>query len=110
MYASELRTCALGAVVCVLLGAGMGLGWHYLDPGSRPGAIASAATPLAQQEVPSVPLSSPSPPRETSVFDAPLFPGLTRNPQPAESRPRCGKGHACGKHKPDRLAAVSPHV
>ena len=24
MYASELRTCALGAVVCVLLGAGMG--------------------------------------------------------------------------------------
>jgi len=31
MYESELSTCDLGAVVCVLLAAGIGLGWHYLD-------------------------------------------------------------------------------
>ena len=28
MYASELRTCGLGAIVTVLLGAGIGVGWH----------------------------------------------------------------------------------
>jgi hypothetical protein len=31
MYESELSTCNLGAVVCVLLAAGIGFGWHYLD-------------------------------------------------------------------------------
>jgi len=29
MYASELRTYGLSAVVAVLLGAGTGFGWHY---------------------------------------------------------------------------------
>ena len=29
MYASELRTYGLAAVVAVLLGAGIGVGWHY---------------------------------------------------------------------------------
>ena len=28
MYASELRTCGLSAVVTVLLGAGVGVGWY----------------------------------------------------------------------------------
>ena len=28
MYDPELRTCGLGAVVSVLLGAGIGFGWH----------------------------------------------------------------------------------
>jgi len=27
--ASEVRTCGLSAVVAVLLGAGIGVGWHY---------------------------------------------------------------------------------
>src|SRR5215472_15344688 len=100
MYGSELRTCALGAIICVLLGAGTGYGWHYLDAGGRLGAVASAATPLAKQDAPSPPVASPSPPREAAVVDGPLFPGLSRNSQPAESHPRCAKGHACGKHKP----------
>ena len=33
MYESELRTYALGAVVCVALGAGIGFGWNL--PGHR---------------------------------------------------------------------------
>ena len=110
MYGSELRTCAVGAIICVLLGAGIGYGWHYLDTGGRPGAVVSAATPLVKQEAPSPPASNPSPPRETPALDGPLFPGLSRIPQPAESRSQCAKGHACGKHKPDRLAAASPPV
>jgi hypothetical protein len=31
MYGMELRTYGLGAVVAVLLSAGIGFGWHYLD-------------------------------------------------------------------------------
>ena len=69
MYASELRTCAFGAVVCVLLGAGIGYGWHYLDTGDRPGAVAVTATPAAKQSAPSRPSSNPFPPRETLVVD-----------------------------------------
>src|SRR5262249_46333589 len=110
MYGSELRTCALGAVVCVLFGAGIGCGWHYVDTSGRPGAVVSAATPLVKQEAPSPPASNPSPPRETPALDGPLFPGLPRIPQPAEGRSQCAKGHAWGKHKPDRLAAASPPV
>jgi hypothetical protein len=109
MYGWELRTCALGAIICVLLGAGIGYGWHYLDTDGRPGAVAAAVTPLAKQDAPGPPPSNSSP-RETPVADGPLFPGLSRNPQPAESLPRCAKGHACGKHKPDRLGAASPPV
>ena len=47
MYESELSTCNLGAVVCVLLAAGIGFGWHQLDNGG--GRAAIAATPLAQR-------------------------------------------------------------
>jgi hypothetical protein len=74
MYASELRTCGLGAIVAVLLGAGGGLGWHYFaDSG---GATASAVTPLAKQEAPTGPLSNLPPPREGPVFDVPGSPAL----------------------------------
>ena len=47
MYDPELRICGLGAVVSVLLGAGIGFGWHQLDNGG--GRAAIAATPLAQR-------------------------------------------------------------
>ena len=110
MYASELRACGLGAVVCVFLGAGIGFGWHYLDNGGGRAAVAPAATPLAKQDAPNPPASNPSPPREIAVVDGPLFPGLSRSPLPAESRSQCAKGHACGKHKPFRLGAASPPV
>src|SRR6516165_2286374 len=38
MYGSELRTCGLGAVVALVLGADGGFGWHYLADGV--GAVA----------------------------------------------------------------------
>src|SRR5215467_4482107 len=110
MYGSELRTCALGAIICMLLGAGIGYGWHYLDTGDRPGAVAATATPAAKQNAPSPPPPNTSPPQGGPAVNVPLFPGLTRIPQPAESHPRCGKGHACGKHKPDHLGAGSLQV
>jgi hypothetical protein len=46
MYASELRTCGLGAVVVVLLGAGIGFCWHYFADTAGATAAASAVTPL----------------------------------------------------------------
>ena len=107
----EIRGRLLGtdAYSFTLLGAGMGFGWHYLDTsGGR--AVAPAATLLAKQDAPNPPASNPSPPREIAVVDGPLFPGLSRNPQPAERHARCAKGHACMKHKPIRLGAASPQV
>jgi hypothetical protein len=109
MYGSELRTCGLGAVVCVLLGAGIGYGWHYLDNGGVTAIAASVSTPLAKQNVPGPPPPNP-PPRETPVLDVPQLPGLSHYPQPARSHPRCAKGHACGKHQPDGLGATSPQA
>ena len=106
MYGLELRTCSLGVVVAVLIGAGIGFGWHYLDTaGVR--AVAAAATPLALQDAPSRPPANPPPPREAPILDGPLFPGLSGYPQPALSHLPCAKGHACGKHQPDRIGATS---
>jgi hypothetical protein len=76
MYASELRTCGLGAIVAVLLGAGGGLGWHYFADSGSATASASAVTPLAKQEAPTGPLSNLPPPREGPVFDVPGSPAL----------------------------------
>ena len=81
MYASELRTCGLGAVVAVLLGGGVGFGWHFFADSVR--AEAAAITPLAQQDAPNPPMACPPPPREGPVRDATLPPVLSRpNNQP----------------------------
>jgi len=83
MYASELRTYVLGGVVCVLLGAGTGFGWHYFAD-SASGRAAVATTQLAQQDASPQPLSSnPPAAAESSALNAPPFPGLSRYPQPA---------------------------
>jgi len=51
MFPELLRTYALSAVVCVLLGIGIGFGWHFVDrAGGR--IAASAATPPAKQDAP----------------------------------------------------------
>jgi hypothetical protein len=104
MYASDLRAYGLSAVVAVLLGAGTGLGWHYLADSAGGKAVAAAATPLAQQDAPNPPPASPPAPAERLVLDAPPFPGLSHYPQPALPNPpkECAKGHACGKHRPYR--------
>jgi hypothetical protein len=76
MYASELRTCGLGAVVAVLLGGSVGFGWHVFADGGR--AVAAAITPLAQRAASNPPLACPPPPREGPVRDVPVAPVLAR--------------------------------
>jgi len=79
MYGSELRACALGAVVSVLLGAGIGFGWHYFaNNGSGRAAVASAATPPAKQDAPNPVSSNPPPQPESSVPDVTRSPDLSR--------------------------------
>jgi hypothetical protein len=111
MYGSELRTCGLGAVVCVLLGAGIGFGWHYFADSAGAAVVASAATPPAKQDVPNPRLSNSPPQREGPVLDVPGIPGLSNYRQPAQSSPRCcktcTKGRACEKHQPNGLIATS---
>jgi len=81
MYASELRTCGLGAIVAVLLGGSVGFGWHFFADSGR--AVAAAIAPLAQQAASNPPLACPPPSREGPVGDAPLLPALSRpNNQP----------------------------
>ena len=48
MFPEILRTYVLRAVVCVLLGIGAGLGWHYFVDRAGGRAVASAATPPAK--------------------------------------------------------------
>jgi hypothetical protein len=102
MYASELRTYGLSGVVAVLLGAGIGFGWHYFADSAGGRAVAAAATPLSQQDAPKPPSASPPAPAEGLVLDAPEFPGLSHYRQPAPPNPRqeCAKGHTCVKHRP----------
>ena len=78
MYASELRTCGLGAAVAVLLGAGAGFGWHFFADSVSGMAVAAAVTPLAGQDPPNPPLACPPAPREGPVRGVPLLPALSR--------------------------------
>ena len=83
MYASELRTCGLGAAVAVLLGAGAGVGWHFFADSVSGMAVAAAVTPLARQDPSNPPLACPPPPREGPVRDVTPLPALSRlNNQP----------------------------
>jgi hypothetical protein len=83
MFGEMLRTYILSAVVCVLLGIGIGFGWHFVDrAGGR--TAASAATPPAKQDAPNPPSSNPPAQRE-AVLDVPRGPGLSDAQQPARS-------------------------
>jgi hypothetical protein len=82
MYASEMITCGLGAVVAVLLGAGVGGGWHYLADSASGRVVVAAATPLAQQDASNPALSCP-PPREGPIAETPRlqsYPAPTTSP------------------------------
>src|SRR6516164_1090154 len=88
MYTSELRTCGLGAVVAVLLGAGVGVGWHYFVDSASGRAVAAGPTPLAQQDTPNSPLACP-PRREGPVTDVRRLPVLSGpNNQPGTTHAR----------------------
>ena len=93
MYGSELRTCRLGAVVAVLLGAGIGLGWHYLDNVGGKAAVASVATPFEKQDAPKPPLTCPPGSRGGPALDVPSFPfypAPTTSPTQPTQRVRWG--------------------
>ena len=84
MFGEMLRTYILSAVVCVLLGIGIGFGWHFVDrAGGR--TAASAATFPAKQDAPNPPSSNPPAQREGPVLDVPRGPGLSDAQQPARS-------------------------
>jgi hypothetical protein len=84
MFAGMLRTYILSTVVCVLLGIGIGFGWHFVDrAGGR--AAASATTSPAKQDAPNPPLSNPAAQRESPVFDVPRGSGLSEAQQPTRS-------------------------
>src|SRR5438132_10220713 len=85
MFAGMLKTYVLSAVVCVLLGIGIGFGWHYFVDRTGGRAAALAAIPPAIQEAPSPPSSNPAAQREGPVPDVPQGPGLSDAQQPARS-------------------------
>jgi hypothetical protein len=60
MPGAELRIYCLSAVLTVFLGAGIGVGWHYLLDSGGVKAVASAATPPTQNDAATPPLSNPS--------------------------------------------------
>ena len=76
MYGSELRTCGLGAVVAVLLGAGIGAGWNYFADTAGGRAVATAVTPPVKQDAPNSPSSNPPTQPEGPVLDVPHARGL----------------------------------
>jgi len=84
MFGEILRSYVLSAGVCVLLGIGIGFGWHFVDrAGGR--TAASAATPPAKQDAPNPPSSNPSAQREGPVPDVARASGLSDAQQPARS-------------------------
>ena len=85
MSGSELRTYFLSAVVAVLLGTGIGFGWHYL--GDRVGgrAAVSTATPPAKQDAPDPPPPNQAAQREGPVPDVARDSGSSGAQQPARS-------------------------
>ena len=100
LYAAELRTYGLGAVVCVVLGAGTGWGWHYFVDTAGAAVVVSAATSSARQDPVNPPPSNPLALRPGPVLGVPRSQDLSNVPQPARhySRKLCSKGHACRKY------------
>ena len=87
VYASELRTCGLGAVVAVLLGGGVGFGWHYFADRAGPATAVAAVTRPAHQDAPSPSVSCPPEPREGPGPDVPGLPAFARpNNRPDATR------------------------
>ena len=85
MFAGMLKTYILSAVVCVLLGIGIGFGWYYFVDRAGGRAAASAATSPAKQAGPNPPSSNPPVQREGPVLDVPRGSGPSDAQQPTRS-------------------------
>jgi hypothetical protein len=84
MFAELLRTYLLSAVVCVLLGVGIGFGWHFVDRAVTRTAASTAISP-AKQDVPNPPSPNPPVQRAGPVPDVARSPILPDAHQPARS-------------------------
>ena len=69
---------SLGAVAAVLLGAGVGVGWHYFADTAGPATAVAAVTRPEHQDAPSPSLSCPPGPGEASGPDVPRLPAFAR--------------------------------
>jgi hypothetical protein len=69
---------SLGAVAAVLLGAGVGVGWHYFADTAGPATAVAAVTRPEHQDAPSPSLSCPPVPREAPGPDVPRLPAFAR--------------------------------
>jgi hypothetical protein len=85
MFGEMLRAYVLSAVVCVLLGIGLGFGWHFFVDRAGGRAAASATTSPAKQDAPNPPSSNPAAQREGPVLDVPRSSGLSDAQQPVRS-------------------------
>ena len=86
MSGLELRAYGLSAVLSVLLGTGIGFGWHYFVDSAGVRAVASAATPPAQHEAPNPPSANPPSLGEGRGLNVPRPPGLSDAQQTTPSR------------------------
>jgi|SRR6516225_444619 hypothetical protein len=100
LYAAELRTYGLGAVVCVVLGAGSGWGWHYFVDTAGAAVVVSAATSSVRQDPVNPPPLNPLASRPGRALDVPRPSDLSNVRQPARhySHKLCSKGRACRKY------------
>jgi hypothetical protein len=85
MFGLELRTYVLSAVVCVLLGIGIGFGWHYFVDRTAGRAAAWAAILPAKQDAPNPPSPNPAAQWEGPVPDVARDSGSSGAQQPAPS-------------------------
>src|SRR5262245_12319275 len=85
MSGLELRTYVLSAVVAVLLGTGIGFGWHFFVDRAGGRAVASTVITPAKPEVPNPPSSNPPVQREGSAPDIPRPAGSSDAQQSARS-------------------------
>src|SRR5262245_1443128 len=102
MSGSGLRTYVLGLVVSLLIGTGIGFGWHYVDrSGGR--AVASAVPSTTGHEAPNTSSSNLPVQRQGQAPDVARGGTLPAAQQQAGGSPRahscckvCTKGKACG--------------
>ena len=86
MSGLELRAYSLSAVLCVLLGVGIGFGWHYFVDSAGLTAMASASTPPAQHEAPNPPSANPPSQGEGAGLSVLRSPGSSDAQQTTPSR------------------------